>query len=153
MEKHFGQVSHVAVLKQHYLIMLQTIAAEIFRFFSPTPASKATMQSFSGDLRQLLLKTSKDLIKKGKLNPAVAQLFKISNKQRVAMVVKMILDIGYAIRFPGISDNEQDNRVYIIIALVHKFPSFILSKSLVKANNLGCQTARHKSAGTCDHTL
>ena len=34
----------------------------------------------------------------GMLDPAVAPLFKLSNEQQVAMMVKMILDTGYAIR-------------------------------------------------------
>ena len=64
MEKHCGQVSHVAVVKQLYPTMLQTLAAELFRLFSHNPASKATFLSFFGKLRQHLLKTSNDLIKR-----------------------------------------------------------------------------------------
>ena len=71
------------------------------------------------------------------------------------MVVKMVLDIGFAIIFPGVSSNEQDNCVHIMYLMLtpgmvkeisapcnatmttaHKPPCIILSQSSVEANTL-----------------
>ena len=40
-ENQCGRMSHVAVVKHMFLNLLHTLAAELFRFFSPNPASNS----------------------------------------------------------------------------------------------------------------